>query len=131
MRWRPRREIRIRPIVSPSFHSHGPRADSVGTIEIQYGARGASINYAESFVIAPPVVAEAPAPVPSGSFQKRRSIESQHKFDCPAGHTFCWTGERQQYTCMDTSSDVTGMSLLLPLSFLPRFIFHHGLQLTR
>jgi len=101
-------------------------SDPIGAIEIQYGPRtGPVTNYPEFFRVAPPPgpAAEAPAPVPSGSFQKRRSLESQHKFDCPAGHTFCWTGERQQYACMDTSSDVTGMSLLPPSSFLPRFIF--------
>jgi len=64
---------------------------------------------------APPPAEETPAPTPSGSFQNRRSIESQHKFDCPTGHTYCWTGERQEYACMDTSSDVTGMFL----SFFP------------
>jgi len=82
-------------------------------------SRGQVITTTDYFMIGPPPEDETPAPTPSGSFQKRRgSIESQHKFDCPTGHTYCWTGERQEYACMDTSSDVTGMSLLL-LSYLP------------
>lgn len=99
------------------------RADPKGGVTMQYGVRGDGIlvNYAEYFAVAPPPappVEETPAPTPSGSFQKRRSIESQHKFDCPTGHTYCWTGERQEYACMDTSSDVTGMSPLFFLSTL-------------
>jgi hypothetical protein len=87
-------------------------ADDEGAISINYGSRAQKqVKEAfNSFVINPPPAEETPAPTPSGSFNRRRSVESQHKFDCPAGHTYCWTGERQEYACMDTSSDVTGMS---------------------
>ena len=82
-----------------------------GATEFNFGSR-AQLQYAtysDAFYIEPPPSA-APAPVPSGAMQKKRSVEAQHKFDCPTGQTYCWTGERQEYACMDTSSDVTGKS---------------------
>jgi hypothetical protein len=63
-------------------------------------------TYSDAFYIEPPP-STTPAPVASGTMQKRKNSESQHKFDCPTGQTYCWTGERQEYACMDTSADVT------------------------
>lgn len=95
-----------------------PRLIPLDAVLLNVGERskGQVVQTTDYFTIGPPPeppVEEAPPPTASGSFQKRRgSIESQHKFDCPTGHTYCWTGERQEYACMDTSSDVTGMSSL-------------------
>ena len=80
------------------------------TLEINFGARAQflSMSYFDAFLVQPPPD-ETPAPTPSGAM-KKRNAEAQHKFDCPTGQTYCWTGERQEYACMDTSSDVTGTS---------------------
>jgi hypothetical protein len=101
--------MKAKTTVCAFYVKQGQELTFADTLEINFGARAQflSMSYFDAFMVEPPVE-ETAAPAPSGAMQKRKN--AQHKFDCPTGQTYCWTGERQEYACMDTSSDVTGTS---------------------
>lgn len=83
-----------------------------------------ALGRVQTYTINPLDPADRPAePVPSGTLRKRRA-EDQHVFDCPIGHTYCWTGQGRDYACMDTSSDVTGESASCSFCNRPRHTVH-------
>lgn len=105
--WREPPAIWARMTVSVTAWVMSDLLNISGSSAVSIGVRPQWYTVDTYFYVEPEAV--SPAPKPSGVTAKKRR-DTQHVFDCPIGHTYCWTGQGQEYACMNTSSDASGES---------------------